>query len=116
MTRTGGIGIHGIDSSDHRRYEDPKISALDYLCLEPESSYFFLGLDDRPEVGHFMNRIRPTQYPEIFERHGFEVLKFNPWDSIVVDEPTRAGFVEPFRSMPLADLGVVSGSFTIRKR
>jgi SAM-dependent methyltransferase len=114
-TRRGGIGIHGVDSTDHRRYENPRYDALDYLCLQPASEHFFLGLDDRPEVGHYMNRLRPSQYPAIFARHGFEVIKFNTWLRCDIDERRRAMFVEPFRSMSLADLSTVSGEFVLRR-
>ena len=59
---------------------------------------------------------QPRQFVEIFERHGFEVLDVHAYARVAVGEDLRSRFVEPFRSMPLEDLGVTQARFFVRKR
>jgi predicted nuclease with RNAse H fold len=62
------------------------------------------------------NRLRPAQFAEIFERHGFEVLEVHPYTTIPMTEQSRQKFAEPFRSMPLETLAVTQARFCVRKR
>lgn len=86
--RKGGIGVHTIDGSDHRRYGDPSRHPLDFLTEN----------DDGPLV-HGSNRIRPVEFASLFKRHGFEVVSFIPFETVEVTPELRERFVEPFRSM-----------------
>ena len=116
VTRQGGLGIHGIDTTDHRRYEDRTCHPLEYLKLDTQEDYLRLAGGQDKQVVFSQNRLRPCQFRECFQRHGFEVLQFRDWGRIPVSEKLRAQFVEPFRSMPLTDLEPAGGQFLVRKK
>lgn len=65
LTSPQGMGIHWIDLSDHRRYQDPDR----FHC------WSFLAEDDDWTDGR-CNRLRAEEIRQICEEVGFEVLKF----------------------------------------
>ncbi len=101
----GAFGVHNIDGSDHRRYENPTCHPLEFLS-EPT---------DQPLV-HGSNRIRPMDFRGLFERHGFAVIAFVPFESVDVSEALRGRFVEPFRSMATDVLTVPMAKVVVRRR
>ncbi len=105
VTRSGGRGHHSIDGFDHHHYADPDVHPLGFLA----------GDEGAPLV-HGSNRVRPLEFPPIFERHGFEVLRFEPHERVVVDDALRNTFVEPFRSMPREQLEVATAVLHVRRR
>jgi SAM-dependent methyltransferase len=107
ITRPGGVGIHLIDGSDHRHYEDASRHPLEFLT----------EAGDAPLV-HGSNRIRPLEFGPLFERHGFEVVafvSFIPPDQASLPASLRARLREPFRSMPDATLAAYMGKIMVRK-
>ena len=107
ITRPGGVGIHLIDASDHRRYDDSTRHPLEFLT-EP---------GDAPMV-YGSNRIRPLDFGRLFERHGFEVVSFVsfvPPDQVSLPASLRARLREPFRSMPDDVLAAYMGKIMVRK-
>ena len=107
ITRAGGIGIHLIDGSDHRRYEDAGHHPLEFLTESVGA----------PLV-HGSNRIRPLEFGPLFEQHGFEVVSFVSFvqtDQLTLPASLRDRLHEPFRSMPDAVLAAYMGKITVRK-
>jgi SAM-dependent methyltransferase len=104
VTRKGGIGIHTIDASDHRRYTNPACHSLEFLTVA-----------DGSEFVHGSNRIRPIEFRPLFERHGFEIILFTPFETVGIDTPMRERFVEPFRSMSAEALEVTIGNLVVRR-
>ncbi len=64
----------------------------------------------------FCNRIRWTEWKEIFHQAGFELLKTEPLELLAEQSLRRERFVEPFRSMPTDELAVLVGRIIARKR
>lgn len=98
VVRPGGWTWHLIDGHDHRIYTDPSAPLLGFLS-EPA---------DEPMV-HGCNRLRPLEYIERFERHGFQSVATYPLLWMPVDDAERETFAEPWRSMP-EDLLAVRGA------
>jgi hypothetical protein len=105
ITRKGGFGIHNIDGSDHWRYTDPACHPLEFLAIA----------DDQAMV-HGSNRLRPTQFGPLFERHGFEIISFTPYEVVDIDATVRKRLAEPFRTLPNEVLTVVGGKLAVRRR
>lgn len=105
ITRPGGLGIHGIDVADHRRYGDPSLHALEFLT-EPGAG----------PIAFECNRLRLADHERLFAAHGFEVLLAAPAAPIPVPDTLRARFVEPWRSMATDDLHVTWCNYLIRRR
>ncbi len=105
VTRRGGRGVHGIDGIDHRNYQDAGVHRLKFLEERTADS-----------IVYGCNRIRPRQFPPIFERHGFEVHQVSEWGRLEVDAEMRARFVEPYRSMAAEDLACTGETIRVRRR
>ena len=87
VTKKGGLGIHNIDTSDHRRYWDRARHPLEFLTevtTEP--------------LSHGSNRLRPWQFVSLFERHGFELVKLGTGDEAELTPDLLNRLVEPYRS------------------
>jgi SAM-dependent methyltransferase len=105
ITSPGGYGLHTVDGFDHWYYSNPEHHPL-----------AFLGESPGVRMVHGSNRLRPMEFPELFARHGFEVLRFDPHTRIPVDAARRASYVEPFRSLPQDVLEVASCGLVLRRR
>ena len=104
ITRKGGFGIHVIDGSDHRRYTNVTCHPVDFLAVA-DNHGFVEG----------SNRVRPLEFGPLFERQGFEVIAFYPFETVEVDASLRETFAEPFRSMPNEVLAVTMGKLVVRR-
>ena len=104
ITKVGGFGSHAIDGVDHRSYCDATLHPLDFLRERSSAS-----------LVHGSNRIRPLDFPQIFQRHGFEVVDCMPYGELAVTEAQRAGFSEPFRSMTMRHLIYGSARIVVRR-
>ena len=100
----GSIGVHTIDGSDHRRYDNPACHPLEFLTKA----------SNEPIV-HGCNRIRPLEFAALFERHGFEVLSVEPFEQVDVNLELRNRLVEPFRSMADEFLAVTIAKVVIHR-
>jgi SAM-dependent methyltransferase len=116
VTAVGGLHVHGIDSTDHRRYEDQRIDALEYLTDRAAAAHYYLASPGKTGNGHWMNRLRPAQFAAAFGQHGLENIAFLPWMTLQLTPARIAQFAEPFRSMSPTELGMVSGQFLLRRR
>jgi hypothetical protein len=99
------VGSHAIDGMDHRHYGSPAIAPLEFLTEESEERLL-----------HECNRLRPLQFVEMFERHGFEVLEVQRHRSIDIPAPLRERMVDPWRSLPTEVLEVIHAHLVVRKR
>jgi SAM-dependent methyltransferase len=104
ITRKGGFGVHFIDGADHRRYQDPACHPLEFLTTEGNET-----------IVEGSNRIRPTEFGPMFERHEFEIISFTPYETVEVDTTLRKRLAEPFRSMPNEVLAVIGGKLVVRR-
>ena len=104
ITRHGGLGVHQIDGSDHRRYWRPAHHPLEFLA-EPGGQGMVQG----------SNRIRPCDFAALFEQHGFEVIAATPYERIDVTAELRDRLAEPFRSKPDEILGVLRVRLVVRR-
>ncbi|MGH8245108.1 MAG: methyltransferase domain-containing protein [Gammaproteobacteria bacterium] len=66
-----GVLLHHIDPSDHFSHDDPSISAIHFLRFS-ESEWRRYG--DNQFAYH--NRLRVTQFRQLFEECGFEVVRW----------------------------------------
>ncbi|MEO8368875.1 MAG: tetratricopeptide repeat protein [Candidatus Solibacter sp.] len=89
VTRPGGMGVHVIDCTDHRRYHDPQVHPLQFLTESHEET-----------LAHGSNRLRPAEFAKLFELKGFEVIKVESFQQATVPAEFRDRFVAPYRSMP----------------
>ena len=104
ITRIGGLGIHLIDGSDHRRYVDPACHPLEFLTEA-----------DNDVMVQCCNRIRPVDFARLFEQHGFEVIAIDQFERIEVNAKLRKRLAEPFRSMPDESLTVLAAQLVVRR-
>lgn len=105
ITKPGGFGIHGIDGTDHRRYNHPEIGPLQFLCEDTDAA-----------LVHGSNRLRPLQFVDVFEAHGFEVLEVRPETPIEVTDELRSSLAERFRSIPEEVLQWGSARIFVRRK
>ncbi len=105
VTRPGGMGVHIIDCTDHRRYPDPSVHPLAFLEIET----------DEELVHDNCNRLRPSAFVAAFEANGFEVVNAHPMMTIELTEAERARFAMPYRDMPLDELSVVMTRLVVRR-
>lgn len=103
ITAPGGFGIHNIDGTDHRRYGDPSVDHLSFL-REPGTDFL-----------HGSNRVRPTQFRERFERHGFTVQQFMPMRKVAMTAAQRSTLASPWRDLPDEVLETTTGMMIVRK-
>lgn len=104
ITRKGGMGHHTIDGFDHMHYQDPERHPLDFLRI---------GSDEL--LVRDCNRLRPLQFIDLFERHGFEVVDFQAHTTLPIDDALRATFAEQFRELPEEVLGIAQAGIQVRK-
>lgn len=102
MLKPDGISAHWIDNSDHSSHRNPDVSPVNFLRYsEPEWIHF----PKPPLLYH--NRLRSSEYPSIFQKAGFSVLKVET----VIDEQSindiKTGAVPlapKYQAMPVNDL------------
>ncbi len=105
VTRVGGYGHHLIDFADHRIYPG-----------EVASPFEFLKIQTRDELVYGSNRLRCSQFCELFEKHGFAVERVETARSADLSPEEHSQFVEPYRSMPREELTMVCARVLARRR
>ena len=105
ISKPGAIGVHAIDGADHRSYPSRTIGPLDFLTLDSKEPLLF-----------GCNRVRPLDFVDRFERHGFEVLECIVTREEPVSERMRSTMVEPYRSMSLETLAAIGVRVQVCKR
>jgi SAM-dependent methyltransferase len=105
VTRKGGLGVHNIDTSDHRHYSDRGCHRLEFLT----------EIGNEPLI-HGSNRLRPREFVSLFESHGFELIELVTGDEVELTPDLLHRLVEPFRSMPDEMLRPCQGLLVVRRR
>jgi len=105
ITRVGGYGHHLIDFADHRNYPG-----------EVASPFEFLKIQTRDELVYGSNRLRCSQFCELFEKHGFAVERVEAARTAEISPEEHSQFVEPYRSMPREELIMVCARVLVRRR
>ena len=108
LLRSGGLAIHAIDYSDH------------YARGGGVSRYNFLRFSDAEWAPfnsgfQYVNRLRHSEYLEIFKTAGFEILSDEPY-SEEIPEDIQAALASRFRPFDLDDLSVMRSRIVARKR
>jgi SAM-dependent methyltransferase len=112
--RPGGISVHEIDLKHHGD-SDP-LRFLEWCHDEYAAKAQPYGegmslrgiLDGTCQGEIFCNRLRMSDWLDLFHRHGFEILELEP---LITRDPScvlRERFAEPFRSKSVEDLAVLA--------
>lgn len=105
ITKPGGLGIHVVDFVDHRIYSGVAIRPFEFLNDRSTAS-----------LVHGSNRIRCDEFCALFEQHGFTVARVDRWAHLPPPtEEEQAQFVEPYRSMPHANLATTGARIFVRR-
>lgn len=105
ITAPGGLGIHVLDLIDHRFYTGAVSDPFEFL-RDPSPD----------ELVHGGNRLRVADWCDRFTVAGFTVERVEEWRGH--PSPTaeqRAGFAEPFRSMPLEQLQATGARLFVKR-
>lgn len=124
----GGLTVHEIDMRYHcdMRFHQPQ-DTLKFLEWTDERWH---EVSERYGEGRalkgclagewgrevYCNRLRISDYRELFNANGLELLAAEPLEVLAEGEIRRERFVEPFRSMPVQDLSVLVARIVARKR
>lgn len=88
VTKRGGFGVHAIDGIDHWSYGDPARGPHDFLC------------DPTPGMLHGCNRVRPLEFPAMFEKHGFRVQSVIRRMTTPMSPAIKAKLLPPWAALP----------------
>lgn len=104
VTSKGGYGVHSIDGVDHHSYGDPAVHPLAFLRQA------------EPGMVHGSNRVRPLEFPALFERHGFAVQQVHERSWVRVDPALVASFAPQWSGMSKQMLEATTVTVVTRKR
>ena len=108
ITKPGGLGFHQIDMRDHEHFDRP----LEFLTC-PNPIYRYITKISNALRG---NRLRYTEYNQLFEQYGFEVtFKVDAYadEDYLNDILTRC--IDDYRVMPREVVAALGGRFFIEK-
>lgn len=74
LLRPGGLISHGIDHSDHREHQDPRLSRIDFLRYG-DTAWRWLCLNPQD----YTNRLRHSDYLAMIRVAGFETVLERPF-------------------------------------
>ena len=108
LLKADGVCVHLIDTSDHDSDPAAGICQVDYLRYGDEEwrERMASGV-----VSHYVNRLRASQYPPIFEAAGFDILEARASvddESLRAIESKRLPLAARFRDMAASDLATTS--------
>lgn len=108
----GGLLCHFIDNSDHWEHVDPKISRVNFLQFS-DRAFSLTHLNGL----HYQNRLRHSQYLEILQSCGFEVLRAEKRvDAGSVEALKHLSLAPRFQQFPVEDLAAIDSYLLARKR
>ena len=106
LLKPGGLSAHRIDHSDHFAYSDQKIGKCNFLRFDDEEWNGYAG-----NRFVYVNRLRSSQYPPIFEASGLEIRSI----AASVDSESRdliasgaLPLAKEFRGMSASDLATTT--------
>ena len=69
-----------------------------------------------PDHGYsHTNRLRDTEIVRLFGQYGFSLIKARTHQDMLVNDEIRNSFIDPFRSMPNQELGLLGRCYCFRK-
>lgn len=104
-----GLMVHVIDNSDHLEFSDKSISRIHFLTWGKRKHSFINFLMKDGE-----NRLRHHEYPPLFERAGFRVLR----EKTMLHAPTRdqvgtLRLASPYSGMSPEQLAVLTSVYVL---
>lgn len=112
IVRPGGLMCHIVDNSDHWEHRDKTISRVNFLRFEDGPLWRLACFNPQ----NYQNRLRHSDYLELFRRTG--------WDVVIAEGEPDPRCLEDLRSMPLArpfrgrsfrDLAILTSTFVLRR-
>lgn len=108
--RDGGMMSHVIDHSDHREHRDKSLSRIDFLRYN-ESTWRLLTINSQD----YTNRLRHTDYHELFLKAGYEILfEDREIDARAVEDAKRLPLAARFKKVPPEALGTITSHIVAR--
>jgi predicted SAM-dependent methyltransferase len=110
LCHAGSIMSHAIDYTDHYAHSDPSITRYNFLQFTPEQWERY-----NPDI-HYQNRLRHSDYRDMFEDAGFDVVEEHVWmpeDS--ERQSAKIKLAEDFVMYDRNNLLSWSGHFVLRK-
>ncbi|NJN93628.1 MAG: methyltransferase domain-containing protein [Anaerolineales bacterium] len=113
VSKPGGWGFHQVDFRDHRSMDKP----LEFLLMDAQEFAKEFAL----RHGECGNRYRPWEYEKLFQKAGFEIIKFEA--NIFAEDNYLQQFIprlraysgSPHQFVDSNDLKIVSGHYTLRR-
>jgi SAM-dependent methyltransferase len=110
VLRPGGVTSHFIDIEDHSDFSRP----FDYLVYSDEEWDACYGPEGRP-VWMYENRLRASDFRNLFEKSGLKVVESNPLRSAKMPDDIRRRLAPRFLDYSQEDLETVWYLITCRK-
>lgn len=108
--KPGGLHIHLVDNSDHWEHRDKSISRIEFLTRPAWLHKLLWWALDGGE-----NRLRHSQYVELFRAAGYDILHAEPKVCPrTLADAKRLKLQEPFNRMPVEDLAAIQSVFVLR--
>lgn len=113
VSKPDGWGFHQVDFRDHRSMDKP----LEFLLMDAKEFAKEFAL----RHGECGNRYRPWEYEQLFQKAGFEIIKFEA--NIFAEDNYLQQFIprlrtytgSPHQLVDSNDLKIVSGHYTLRR-
>jgi len=102
ISKPGGLGVHIIDFTDHRRYGEG-VHAFEFLT-EPQEG-----------MARGSNRLRRSQFRAAFERAGFNVLRDEVGERVELPHNIRARLSPAFEGLSDDDLTAAMVQFVVQR-
>ena len=106
LLKTGGFSAHRIDHSDHFASSDQEIGNCNFLRFDDEEWNRYAG-----NRFAYVNRLRSSQYPPIFESSGLEIRGVAASVDAECRDLIASGalpLAEEFRGMSASDLATTA--------
>ena len=111
LLRPGGYAVHFIDNSDHFEHRDKTLSRLNFLTL-PDWLWRIASFNTQ----NYQNRLRHSQYIELFENAGYEIVSVEGKpDSRTLVELENLTLQKQFTRFDKAELAILTTVIVCRK-
>lgn len=113
ILRPGGVMCHVIDNSDHWQHKDRRLSRIEFLRYRDSEWIWRLA---QLNTQSYQNRLRHSDYARLFRGAGFAILRSDgSADHTCLADLRDLPLAEPFKSMDMRDLAILTSLFVLRK-